>query len=387
MSGRTRRLFLPLAVTEAQQIENAVQPQGGDRLLGGLLDQRFGAEGHTEAGQAKHRQVVGAVADRDGLLQLQALLLRQLAQQIGLALSIDDGLDSHPGDLAVLDLQFVGEYVVDTQPGLQLPGEIGKAAGENRGLVAQALEFGEQHLGPFGQAQRRTDLFQHVLGQALQQAQALLEAGTEIQLAAHGPLGDFGDLLTDSGGLGQLVDHLGLDQRRVHVEYRQTAIAAEHRVTLDGDVDIQFLGHAEELRTQRKRVSRLATYGELDAALALLGRHVQRHASGKAVDMIDVQPILGGNRADPLQLLGADLARQQSDYMTSLALAADPLPVVLFRDRGETHLLVQLVGSEQQILEHRLRAAVVRNLDEYAERQSVVDHRLADIEDVHPALS
>src|SRR5690606_20046012 len=204
---------------------------------------------------------------------------------------------------------------------------------------------------------------------------------------AHGPLGDFGDLLTDTGGLGQLVDHLGFDQRRVHVEYRQTAIAAEHRVTLEGDVDIQFLGHAEELGTQRNRVGRLATYGELDAALALLGRHVQRHAPGKTVDMINVQSVLGGNRADPLQLLGTDLARQQSDDMTSLALTADPLPVVLFRDRGETHLLVQLVGSEQQILEHRLRAAVVRNLDEDAERQGVVDHRLTDIEDVHPALS
>ena len=103
--------------------------------------------------------------------------------------------------------------------------------------------------------------------------------------------------------------------------------------------------------------------------------------------MVDVQAVPGGNRTDPVQLLGADLARQQGDDMTGLALAADPLPIVVFGDRGEAHLLIEFIGGEQQILEHRLRAAIVRNLDEDAERQGVVDHRLADIENVHPALS
>ena len=103
--------------------------------------------------------------------------------------------------------------------------------------------------------------------------------------------------------------------------------------------------------------------------------------------MVDVQTVLGGDRADALQLLGADLTRQQRHDMARLALATDPLAVVVFGDRGETYLLIELVGGEQQILEHRLGAAVVRNLDEDAERQGVVDYRLADIEDVHPALS
>src|SRR5690606_18150079 len=60
-----------VAVSMAEQVEDAVQAQGGDRLLGRLLDQRFGTEGHAKTCQAEHRQVVGAVAHGDGLLQLQ----------------------------------------------------------------------------------------------------------------------------------------------------------------------------------------------------------------------------------------------------------------------------------------------------------------------------
>src|SRR5690606_11340476 len=69
---RARRLLMTLTVAEAEQVEDAVQAEGGNGLLGRLLDQRLGAEGHAQAGQAEHRQVVGAVAHGDGLLQAQA---------------------------------------------------------------------------------------------------------------------------------------------------------------------------------------------------------------------------------------------------------------------------------------------------------------------------
>ncbi|MNN09360.1 hypothetical protein D3C81_1222380 [compost metagenome] len=71
--------------------------------------------------------------------------------------------------------------------------------------------------------------------------------------------------------------------------------------------------------------------------------------------------------------------------MPGLALPADPLQVILFRYRGEAHLLVELVGREQHILEHRGCLLGIRDFDEDAERQGVVDHRLADVENVHPA--
>ena len=376
---------ISFAITHAQQVQHAVQAQRRDRLLGRLAHQRLGAEGYTEAGDSEHRQVVGTVADGNGLLHLQTFLACQLSEQVGFALRIDDRLDRHARALAVDHFQFVGEHVVDTQLGLQLLGEVGEATGEDGGLVTQALEFGEQGLGTFGQAQRRTDLVQHADIQALEQRQALLEAGTKIQLATHGPLGDFRDLLADTGGLGQFVDHFSLDQRRVHIEHRQTAIAAEQRVLLEGDIDVQFLRDAEEFGTQGLRIGRLAAHGKLDAALALLRRGVQRDTAGQAIDVIDIEFVLGGDGTDPLQLLGGDLAGQQGNDVAGLALAIDPVAVVGFGNRSETHLLVQFVAGEKQILEDRRALLGVRNFHQDAEGQGVMDHRLANIENIHAA--
>ncbi|MCY1444557.1 hypothetical protein D9M71_610350 [compost metagenome] len=102
--------------------------------------------------------------------------------------------------------------------------------------------------------------------------------------------------------------------------------------------------------------------------------------------MVDVQAVLGGDGAHPLQLLGGHLAGQQGDHVAALALAADPLLVVGLGNRRETHLLVQLVGGKKHILEYGRCFGAVRNFHQDAERQGVVNHRLADVQDVHAAL-
>ncbi|MNN19491.1 hypothetical protein D3C81_1327350 [compost metagenome] len=232
-------------------------------------------------------------------------------------------------------------------------GEVSETARQDRGFVAQTLELGKQGLGALGQAQRGADLVEHANIQALEQGQTLFEAGAEVQLTTHGPFGDFRHLLAHASGLGQLVDHFGLDQGRVHIEHRQTAVATEQRVLLEGDVDVQLLGHAEELGTQGLRIGRLATDRKLDATLALLDRRIQSHTAGKTVDMVDVQPVLGGNRTDPLQLFGSHLAGQQSHDVTGLALTFDPALVVSFGNRRETDLLIEFVARKQNIFQNR----------------------------------
>ena len=102
--------------------------------------------------------------------------------------------------------------------------------------------------------------------------------------------------------------------------------------------------------------------------------------------MVDVQAIARGDGAHPLQLLSRNLACQQGDDMPGLALGTDPLLVIGLGHRCEAHLLVQLVSGEQHILEHRGRRLGIRDFHQNAERQGVMDDRLADVEDIHPAL-
>ncbi len=85
-------------------------------------------------------------------------------------------------------------------------------------------------------------------------------------------------------------------------------------------------------------------------------------------------------------MLGRDLAGQQRNDVTRLALAVDPVLIVGFGHRRETDLLIQFVGGEQDVLEHRGSLHGIRNFNRDAERQGVVDHRLTNIENVHATL-
>ena len=78
----------------------------------------------------------------------------------------------------------------------------------------------------------------------------------------------------------------------------------------------------------------------------------------------------------------AQLAAQQRDDVTLLALLGHPRFVVGQRRRAEAHLHTQLVAGKEQVLEHRRRVVFVGNLDQHAQRDIVVDHRLADVEHV-----
>lgn len=62
-----------------------------------------------------HRQVVGAIADSHGLRRWDLILFRQLAQRIGFIFRIDDIAEHVAGELAVADLQLIGEYRVEMQ--------------------------------------------------------------------------------------------------------------------------------------------------------------------------------------------------------------------------------------------------------------------------------
>ena len=88
-------------------------------MAGGAAHHGLGVVGDAEAGGAEHGQVVGAVANGDGLRQPNALLFRDVAQQRGLSLGVDDLAAHLAGDQAILNLEFVGEHVIDAEAGLE----------------------------------------------------------------------------------------------------------------------------------------------------------------------------------------------------------------------------------------------------------------------------
>ena len=353
--------------------------------MGGVfLDQRLGAEGDAQAGGAQHGQVVGAVAHGDHLLQVDAFSGGDLPQQLRLALAVDDRLRHLAGDFAVDDLQGVGVDVVDAQQFLQPVTEPGEAAGQNRGAVAQRFQGGDQPVGAFGELNALAHPFQGAFVQPFKQRHPGAEAFVEIQLAEHRPVGDRRHLLADAGLGGQLVDHLRADQRGIHIEYHQAAVAPESAVALEGDVQVAFVGDRQKGGAHGARITGFAAYRDFHAGAAVRVAVLafQVHPAGKPGDAVDVKVVIRHHGGHVAELLGGDLARQQGNDVAVLALAGHPLLVAVLVDGPEAHRDIALMRLEQQVLEHRGRFRRRRHFHQDAQRQGVVDHRLADIQNI-----
>jgi len=91
----------------------------------------------------------------------------------------------------------------------------------------------------------------------------------------------------------------------------------------------------------------------------------------------------GSDGADPGDMFGGDPPRQQGDDMPGLALTPDPLPVFPGADRCELHLLIELRGAEQDILQYIGMRLSGRQFHQNTEGQCVMDHRLADVQDAY----
>ena len=264
--------------------------------------------------------------------------------------------------------------------------EPGEAAGQDGGTVAQGAQGADQPLRPFGELDAFAYPLQGTFIQPLEQGHSGTETFVEIQLAAHGPLGDFCYLFAHPGFHGQLVDYFRANQGGIHIEHHKAPVTAEGAVALEGDVQVAFVGNVEEGRAHGFTVLRLTAHGNLDAGATVLVERFpfQMHPAGQAGDAVNVQAVVCHCCGHVGELFGSNLARQQGDDMAVLALAGHPFLVAVFVDGTEAHIDVQLVGLEQQILEHRRGFRVRRGFHQDAQRQGVVDYGLADIQDIEP---
>ena len=77
------------------------------------------------------------------------------------------------------------------------------------------------------------DILLHALVQTFEQRHAARETLFEIYLAAHRREGNSLHLIAHAGAHRQLVNHLCLDEGRVHIDAYKPSVAAEHIVFLE----------------------------------------------------------------------------------------------------------------------------------------------------------
>ena len=196
--------------------------------------------GDAEAGGLDHAEIVGAVADHQRVEIVEIERLAQLDQRRQLGVAPEDRLSDLAGELAVLHQQGIGAVFLKADQRGDRFGEQREAAGDQAGIGAVGAHGADQ----FAAARRQRDAaFQRFVDdarrQALEQGDALAQGRLERDLAAHGALGDRGDMCLEPGEVGQFVDAFLPDHGGIHVGQKKLLASVDPR--LHHNVDRQIL--------------------------------------------------------------------------------------------------------------------------------------------------
>ena len=326
------------------------------------------------------RSSIGSsVADGDRLSDVDIFNLTQQTQQLGLAAAVHDLADVTARQTALLDLQLIGINVIEAVFLFQVVAEISETSGQNGRLVSHTLENGHQALQPLGDRQVAGDLLHHRNVESPKQGDAARETLGKVDLAPHGALGNGPHFGTHAGTVGQLVDHLGFDQRGIHIETDQASAAAEDVVLLERNID-PLVGQLHEAFLQYGLIAERTAHRKLDAGAGGTVLLLERHTARKSLDRVDVESLFGDRFGDPCDMARRNLTSQKSDNIAVLALTTDPGLVMFLGDGGEADHHAQFRGLEKQLLEDGARF-VGGGHEQDAQSQRLVDIRLADIED------
>ncbi len=191
------------------------------------------------------KPVVAAQADcRIDHADLTALLYFQ-------GYAAEDRLGDLTGQGVALDDEAVGAVGLEARRLGHAAGEEGEAARHQH--ACHALGPQGLHQGPGARVEHDplviAGLERRGL-QALQHAHPLAQGALKADLAAHGALGDGGDLVLDPGEVGQFVEALAGDDGGVHVGHEQGLAAALGQ--LHGEVDRQALQRRVDRRLHRR---------------------------------------------------------------------------------------------------------------------------------------
>src|SRR4051794_33066933 len=148
----SRSILLPLPPGIALGVEQSREVVVLDPRIRGGGGGGLGVVGDAEAGRLEHRNVVGAVADRERVPDLQPKLGGGVEQGAPLGLSPDDRLAYRAGEAAAAAHEPVGDHPVEADLGANRLGEAGEAARDEDCQRAVAPHRSNQRAGAGGEA-------------------------------------------------------------------------------------------------------------------------------------------------------------------------------------------------------------------------------------------
>src|ERR1700679_2664726 len=130
-------MSLKVAIPNSDEVEQAVESEGRNGVVGLFTNERLGAISNSHAGEAEHGNVIGAIADGNNLLKRDALAAGDFGEDFGFANSVDDRWNDATGYLAIHNFKIIGVNRVDPETLLPGAGEESEAARQDGRLVTE----------------------------------------------------------------------------------------------------------------------------------------------------------------------------------------------------------------------------------------------------------
>ncbi len=202
-----------------------------DDRIGEGRDPRLAAIGDAEAGGFDHRDVIGAVADRQGLVPCDAGFGTKVEKSRPLRRGIDDRGRNASAEAVSDEREAIGPHRVKAEARGHRLGKKREAARDEQRARPRGRHRADQRLGPGARlhafVEAAPDVAQRQSGE---QGDTRAQGAGEIDLAAHGGFGHPRHFRLAADEIGELVDAFDGDHRRVHVGNEQPFAAPFSRL-------------------------------------------------------------------------------------------------------------------------------------------------------------
>ena len=181
----------------------------------GCGDRRLGAKGDAEPGG---RSIGRSLAPSPTASVADCGTPHSAAsadQRVALGVAGDDRRCDGSGDAAVGDVEPIGNDPVEPEFAAMRSAKTVNPPETSAVRTPSRPRGRDQRPRPRHQPDARGGFVEHGGGQALQQRDPFGERGGEIEFAIHRPPGDLGDMRAQPDEIGQLLEHLVLDDRQL----------------------------------------------------------------------------------------------------------------------------------------------------------------------------